>query len=490
MSNPTNTDRRKFLGQSVAAAAAASLAPFTFPTALAKAKQDVNSTLRVAVLGLRSRGKTHLNGFINRNNCEVVAVVDPDEGVGQKKGVEEVYKRTGKRPKYYNECRAAADAQDIDIFSVATPNHWHALQAIWGIQSGKDVYVEKPVSHNVEEGRRIVDAARKYDQVCQFGAQCRTMKGTREMVQYVLNGGIGEVKLARGLCYKRRKSIGPAGSYGVPQGVNYSEWLGPAPMLSDVPRKQFHYDWHWQWPYGNGDLGNQGIHQMDVARWGLGVENIGDSVVAYGGRLGYEDAGTTANTEVSIHTFPNGKKLVFETRGLETDAYKQAKIGVIFYGSEGYAVQHSYGRSSVFDKDWNKVKSFGGGSTNDHFDNFVEGVRNRDRTVLNGEILDGHLSSALCHLGNISYRLGEESSESEIRGALDGNDEAVETFDRTVSHLKKNGVDLGKTPLALGPKLMIDPSKEKFVGVRSEEANPMLTREYREPFVVPSAESV
>ncbi|QDT63599.1 Gfo/Idh/MocA family protein [Calycomorphotria hydatis] len=488
MSLHSNFQRRDFLKGTLAASAAASLPAFVATPAGAAnfAKQDVNSTLRVAIIGCGGRSSAHLSGWVGRNNSEVVAVVDPDEAKAQSRA-DAVHKKTGKRPVVYDNVRSAVDDDGIDIFSIATPNHWHALGAIWGLQAGKDVYVEKPVSHNVSEGRRIVQAARKYDRLCQFGAQCRTMKGSRDMVQFVLGGGIGEVKMARGLCFKPRGAIGKAGQYPVPENVNYSEWLGPAPELDYVPRPRFHYDWHWQWAYGNGDLGNQGIHQMDVARWGLGVDGLGESVISYGGRLGYEDAGETANTQVSIHSYGD-KKLVFETRGLKTDALHGSKIGVIFYGSEGYAVQKSYGHSDIYDLDWKKTKEFKGGNTNDHFDNFAEAVRSRNVSDLNGEIEDGHLSSALCHLGNISYQMGAPASVSDLKSSLAGNEDNIETLERTVEHLKKNGVDLSKTKVALGPKLHLE--GETFVGERAEEAKPHLTREYRAPFIVPEAKDV
>jgi predicted dehydrogenase len=460
----------------------------------ARAANNANDRLRVAVLGVNGRGNSHIGGFSGRENvnCEVAAIVDPDDAVGQR-AAEGIYRKTGTRPEVYRDMRQAFDDKSLDIVSIATPNHWHSLAAIWAMQAGKDVYVEKPVSHNVWEGRQATEAARKHDRICQFGAQCRTMPGTRDMVQFVLDGGIGAVKLARGLCYKRRDSIGRPGRYPVPANVDYDLWLGPAPELSYVPRPRFHYDWHWQWPYGNGDLGNQGIHQMDICRWGLDWPDLGETILAYGGRLGYEDAGETANTHVCIHT-RGDETLVFETRGLETEGYSPlpgkipgTKVGVVFHGEKGYAVQYGYNHSVAFDLDGNRIKEFRGGSDAVHYDNFMEGVRKHDRSVLNGDIEDGHLSSALCHLGNISYRLGEKASIREIENAV-ATDEAKETLERTVEHLKANGVDLDKTPMALGPKLKLD--GERFTGERADEANQHVSREYRAPYVVPETKDL
>jgi predicted dehydrogenase len=369
--------------------------------------------------------------------------------------------------------------------SIATPNHWHALAAIWAIQAGKDVYVEKPVSHNVTEGRRIVDAARKHGKICQTGTQSRSAAGTRELMQFLHSGGIGEIKLARGLCYKRRDSIGPRGTYEVPQTVDYDIWCGPAPM-HELTRRQFHYDWHWQWDYGNGDLGNQGIHQMDLARWGLGVKDIGQGVFSYGGRLGYEDAGETANTQVSVHDYGD-KTLVFEVRGLPTDAYKEAKVGVIFYGSQGYAVMGSYNGGAVFDLDGKFVRKFDQGGN--HYENFLAAVRSRKVEDLHADIAEGHLSSALCHLGNVSYRLGELLPLSEIQKRLESvrtKDECLETFSRVKEHLAANQINLDMVRLQFGAPLSIDAHAETFVGANSDKANPLLTREYRKGFEVPA----
>ena len=293
----------------------------------------------MAIVGVGGRGGDHIDEFLDNPDTEIAYIVDADEKIGQQRA-EAVGKKQGRAPKFVQDMRVAFDDKSVDIVSTATPNHWHALAAIWAMQAGKDVYVEKPVSHNVSEGRRMVETARKHNRICQAGTQCRSMKGTIDAIEYVKAGKIGEVKLARGLCYKRRGSIGPKGNYQVPPQVDYNLWCGPARMLP-LTRQKFHYDWHWQREWGNGDMGNQGPHQMDIARWGLGVDRLADSAIAYGGRLGYEDAGDVANTEVGIFEFGD-KTLVFEVRGLKTDPLRGAKVGVIFYGSEGYVVLTSY----------------------------------------------------------------------------------------------------------------------------------------------------
>lgn len=481
--------RREFLESSMfAAAAAAAGSQISGLVQAAEQSTSPNERLRVAVLGVNGRGASHLAGFGNRKDCEIVAICDPDEEVGRVKGVEKIEKQTGKKPAYYADVRKLLEDKSIDIISIATPNHWHSLAAIWGIQAGKDVYVEKPVSHNVSEGRRIVEAARKHKKIVQTGTQSRSATGVRELIEYVKAGKIGEVTLARALCYKPRGSIGPKGTYDVPAKVNYDVWCGPAP-LQQPTRPRFHYDWHWQWEYGNGDLGNQGIHQMDVARWGLGVDDLGLGVFSYGGRFGYEDAGETANTQVSVHDYGN-KTLVFEVRGLKTPALKNASVGVIFYGPEGYAVINSNGGGAAFDKSGTEVKKFGGGGDQSHFDNFVDAVRSRKHEQLNADVLEGHLSSALCHLGNISYRLGEVVSPTEAKervAASKTKDECLETFERFTQHLSENKVDMEKLHIQFGANLAVDGKAETFTGPLSDKANPMLSREYRKGFVVPAA---
>lgn len=480
--------RREFLENSMLAATAAAIVGggLTSQASVANEASDQPSELlRMAVVGLNGRGQSHLAEFMKREGCEVVAVCDPDELVGQKKGVEVVEEATGKRPAFYGDLRKLLEDKTIDIVTIATPNHWHALAAIWAIQAGKDVYVEKPVSHNVSEGRRIVDAARKHGKICQTGTQSRSAAGKRELVEFLHAGGIGELKLARALCYKRRESIGPRGKYTVPASVNYDIWCGPAPK-HDLTRRRFHYDWHWQWDFGNGDLGNQGIHQMDLARWGLGVSDLGRGVVSYGGRLGYEDAGETANTQVSIYDYGN-KTLVFEVRGLETGPYKNTSIGVIFEGTEGFAVMGNDDGGVVFDRSGNAVKKFAGGG--DHFGNFIDAVRSRKIEDLHADILEGHLSSALCHLGNISYRLGESISVEEAQHNLEGakqKDECLETFERVHQHLADNQVDLASAKIQFGALLNVDGQAETFTGSMHEKANLLLSREYRKGFEVPA----
>ncbi len=485
--------RRKFLEESMLAAAAAVAASAT-PNLLAADEEpqskSPNEKLGVAVVGVRGRGGSHIGAFAGRRDTEILYICDADKDIGSKRAVEVGKRQLGRVPTFEEDIRKVLEDDRVDIVSIATPNHWHALGAIWALQAGKDVYVEKPVSHNVSEGRRVVEAARKYNKICQTGTQSRSNPGMIESIQYLHAGKLGDVRLARGLCYKRRKAIGARGEYEVPASVNYDLWVGPAAM-EPLTRPNLHYDWHWQWPYGNGDLGNQGIHQMDIARWGLGEKALSRGVLSYGGRYGYEDAGDSANTQVVVHDYGD-KSLVFEVRGLETAPFKGATVGVIFEGSEGYLVMPNYYSGTVFDRDGKKVTEFTGGGSDDlHFGNFVKAVRSRNVADLSADIEEGHISSALCHLGNISYRLGESVNLNEAVSRLRGfhtTDDAVETLDRTVDHLRKNKVDLDAAKVGMGLALKVNPDSETFVG--NEKADAMLTRDYRAPFVVPSAGKV
>jgi predicted dehydrogenase len=480
----SSLSRRRFLEDSMLAAAAAVAAGgvgrLHAEEAGAPASKSPNEKLGVACVGVRGQGNSHLQKYSTREDTEVLYVCDVDESVGRQR-VKEVAARQGREPKYVADLRQLLEDKSVDIVTTATPNHWHALVAIWAIQAGKDVYVEKPVSHNVSEGRRIVDAARKYGRICQTGTQCRSMKGSIDAIDYVHSGKIGQLSIARGLCYKPRPSIGPKGDYPIPSSVNYDLWSGPAPV-KPLTREKLHYDWHWMWDYGNGDLGNQGIHQMDLARWGLGGKTLSTEVVSYGGRLGYTDAGESANTQVIIHDYGD-QQLVFEVRGLPTEALRDARVGVIFEGADGFVVLTEYTAGAAFDLKGNKVAEFKGGG--DHHANFLKAVRSRKSEDLNADILQGHLSSALCHMGNISYRLGTQENMKQVEMRLAGNDDAVDTFERFSDHLKANGVDPEKTQITYGRELHFDIDDERFVN--DSQADAMLTREYRAPFIVPEA---
>ncbi len=493
-------NRRHFLGTSAGAAVALSTRRRSFG-------QSPNEKMSVAVIGTGGRGQEHMGAFLEDQRTEIAAIVDADEERAVR-SANVIEQRQGKRPAIHSDMRRVFDDKSISAISTATPNHWHALCGLWAMQSGKDAYIEKPICHNIVEGAALVAASAKYGRVCQVGTQCRSSNAVRSAVEFVQNGGIGTVNFARGLCYKRRKSIGALGDYPVPTGVDYDIWSGPAPLTDPrSTRKQFHYDWHWQRLYGNGDLGNQGPHQTDIARWGLGIDSHPMNILSYGGRLGYQaerndpdyvDAGNTANTEVSIYDYGD-KCIVFETRGLSVDDSKDDelnrlfgstsgnKVGVVFYGSEGYVVQREYTYCVALDKEMNVIREFKGGGN--HFGNFIEACTSRDMSQQAADARVGHLSAAISHLGNISYYLGESNRvpASEVQAALakiKSLDDNGATLARTIDHLKDNGVDLDQYPMSLGPLLQFDPVAEVFTN--APDANPMLGREYRKGFELPS----
>ncbi len=441
-----------------------------------------NERLNIAVIGVRGQGAGHVRGYAGRHNCVVTHICDTDSSVVGGP-IQAAAKAQGVEPRYVQDLRRIMDDRSIHAVSIATPNHWHALAAIWAIQAGKDVYVEKPVSHNVSEGRRIVEFARHHNKIVQTGTQIRSQPGIRQAIEFVRNGGLGKIQVARGLCYKSRGSIGSAGQDGgnIPATLDYNLWCGPAPRQNPLRRTRLHYDWHWVWDYGNGDLGNQGIHQMDVARWGLGKNELSRSVLGLGGRFSYTDDGETPNTEICLFDYDDAK-LVFEVRGLRTPNYRGAMVGNVFHCTDGVLVMTSYTEATAFRPDGEVIRRFNGSA--DHFGNFIRAVRSRRREDLNADILEGHLSSALCHLGNISYRLGRQVAFERRNGALGDDREANETLNRTIEHLQANKVDMAKSQLTIGRRLTVDPRGETFVN--DAEANRHLTREYRKGFEVPA----
>jgi predicted dehydrogenase len=439
-----------------------------------------NEQIHVAVLGVHGRGRDHVRGYAGRHGCVVTHVCDADSAVAGP-ALQDAERRQHRRPTFVQDLRRIMDDPGVHVVSIATPNHWHALAAIWALQAGKDVYVEKPVSHNVSEGRRTVEAARRHNRICQTGTQIRSSTGMRQAIDFLRSGGLGRVRIARGLCYKSRPSIGrTSGPQSVPSTVDYNLWCGPAP---DRPphRRQFHYDWHWFWDYGNGDLGNQGVHQMDVARWGLGKSELARSALSLGGRFGYVDDGETANTQLCVFDYGNAE-LIFEVRGLPTARQRGVMVGNIFHCENGYLVCPGYTSAVAYDNDGRQLRRFEG--PEDHFGNFIRAVRSRRREDLNADILEGHLSAALCHLANISYRLGQPQPFSERTRAFGDDREAYETLARTEQHLRDNRVPLDRTSYRLGRRLTVDVRAERFTG--DDEANRMLTRPYRRGFEVPA----
>ncbi|MEO7145545.1 MAG: Gfo/Idh/MocA family oxidoreductase [Bryobacteraceae bacterium] len=407
-----------------------------------RARSAPSDTVRVACVGVRGRGKNHIDAYTKLPNVELVALCDIDESVLNQR-LKDVEDKGKKRPAAYTDLRKLLEDKSIDAISIATPNHNHTLQTIWGCQAGKDVYVEKPCSHNMFEAKQIVAAARKYDRIVQQGSQSRSSAALQQAVQQMREGLIGDLYMSRGLCYKWRDTIGRAAVSPVPPGVHYDLWLGPAPQHA-FTKNRFHYNWHWFWDYGNGDLGNQGIHEVDIARWGLGVR-YPVKVAAIGGHFMFDDDQETPNTITCNYEFnENGKRqmMVFEVRhwmsnheaGIGGRAGRNGKkdsntIGNLFYGSKGYLAIDGYADYKTWlgrDQEPGPAGHQGG----DHFLNFIDAVRSRKRGDLNAEIEEGAISTTLVHLANISYRVGRELHFDAETYSCTGDREATEMFTR------------------------------------------------------------
>ena len=439
--------RRQFLTTTLSGAAASIVAPVALGAVDKMNNLEVSQTkavgandrLRVAILGMNGRGQSHVETLMKIPQVSLVALCDPDMEV-LKKRANEFETKYNQKIAIEQDFRKLLERKDIDAVTIASPNHWHALQSIWACQAGKDVYLEKPATHNVFEGRKLIEAAYKYNRIVQHGVQLRSSEAIREAVQLLRDGIIGRVYMARGLVFRWRPDIGNAGISKIPEGLDYDLWCGPAPMVP-FTRNLVHYNWHWHWNYGNGDVGNQGIHETDLCLWGLNV-GLPERITSMGGKFLWDDCKEVPEIQSSIYHYPNEKKIIqFEVRNWCTNLEDGAGVGNIFYGEKGYMVIKGYDTYEVYLGE--KREKGPSKTTRDeltlHFKNWIEAVRKRDMSIQNGPVETGHLSSALAHLGNISFRLGRQ--------------------------------------------LTFDPVAERFIG--DEEANTMLTRQYRAPYLLP-----
>jgi len=414
-----------------------------------------SDTVRVAVLGTGDRSKDHVKELSALDNVQIVAICDIDDA-RLARATKQLADLGKPAPKPYKDVRKLLEDKSIDAVTIASPNHWHTLMTIWACQAGKDVYVEKPCSHNMFEAKQIVAAARKYNRMVQQGSQIRSAAAVQEAVQKMRDGLIGDLYLARGLCYKFRNTIGRAPVKPVPAGVDYDLWTGPSPM-HPFTENRFHYKWHWFWDTGNGDLGNQGIHQVDVARWGLGVK-YPSKVSAIGGHFMFDDDQETPNTLNCAFEFDEGgkhKMMEFEVRHWysngEASVHDKPKapkpasaeapapsgdqvpslnsIGNLFYGSKGYLAVDSYSsyKSWLGPREEPGPANQKGGS---HFVNFFDAVKSRQRETLHAEIEEGAISTTLVHLANISYRLGRTLHFDAATYSVPGDAEANKMFTR------------------------------------------------------------
>ncbi|RYD61097.1 MAG: Gfo/Idh/MocA family oxidoreductase, partial [Verrucomicrobiaceae bacterium] len=407
--------RRLFLHTSAFAGTWSLLSP------LARA-QGANDDLRIAVIGFAGRGQSHIDSATKTKGVRLVALCDVDSKVlGAAK---DKLDKKGITVATYDDYRKVCEAKDIDAVVIATPNHTHALIAVTAAANGKHVYVEKPVSHNVWEGRILADAQAKYGKVIQHGFQRRSETSWKEAFAWVKEGHLGKLKLARGFCYKPRPSIGKvSGPKQPPAGVNYDLWCGPR-ETTPPHREKFHYDWHWQSPYGNGDLGNQGPHQLDVCRWALGdPKQLPPTVLSCGGRFAHDDDGDVANTQVVFLGY-DPVPIVFEVRGLPKkgvdyksgmDSYKGQSVGNLIEYEGGWLAGGHDGKCQIFDLEGKKLKDFQGGRS--HFQTWVDSIRSGKQDYMRSAD-SGHLSSALAHIGNISWGLGAPASPGDVKAAF------------------------------------------------------------------------
>jgi len=478
--------RRAFLQKSAAAGLGLAAGLTIAGTKASGQVVGANDVIRVGVAGIHGRGTSHIDSFAAMKGVQVTYLIDPDSTLFDARS-ESVKKRGGNTPKCVQDVRKALEDKELDVVSVATCNHWHSLITIWACQAGKDVYVEKPCSHNVFEGRKCVEAARKYKRIVQHGTQQRSSGGRANEMAAIHAGKYGKLLVAKGYCCKPRWSIGFKEIQQPPKTLDFNLWLGPAPM-QPYHANLVHYNWHWFWDTGNGDMGNQGVHEMDVARWGIKNGALPKRVWGLGGRWvdgkDHKDQGQTPNMELCVYDFGE-TLLVFETRGLVGKQKDYPfKVGVDFFTTDGVVRGGKFfpnKNGKEYDVEVKPAKVTDGGP----FGSFIQCVRSRKVEEVNGEIEEAHYSAALCHLGNIAYRLGKQVPFSQKPDWLELHPEVAASFETIQGNLKATlDLDLGKETYQLGPELKFDAKSEKFVD--SPEADKLLTRDYREPFIVPA----
>lgn len=474
--------RRAFLQRTVALTAAFAAIPHARVL-------GANDDIRVAIIGVGNKGTQHAGVFHNLPGVRVVALCDPDPAHLQK-CIETHFSGEGEKPKTYSDVRKLLEEKDIDAVCVAAPNHWHAPATIWACQAGKDVYVEKPATHTLWEGQQMIAAADRYNRIVQVGTQSRSDPGLQAALQFINEGNIGEIQGMHGIYYNLRQPIGKVSKpQQIPDGVDYNLWLGPAP---DEPlmREKLHYDWHWQWAYGNGELGNNGVHTLDLAMWFMGNNQFPERVVSLGGRFGFDDDGQTPNTHTVYYDF-KPVPVVMELRNLprwkgekDADNMNGHRVAIRVNGSDGYYLGYGTG-GWVYDNNGKRVKQFPGEGGRAHHQNFIDAVRSRKAETLAANLEAGHLSAGLCHMGNISHRLGKPAKGNKIYETAEGHPLLHKLVDEFNEHLLVNNVDVNEFPRQLGPWLDFDPDNQKFTGEQADQANAYLKKTYRKGFEIP-----
>jgi len=446
-----------------------------------------NDAVRVGVAGVNGMGWGHVGRFHACEGARVVAICDPDRSLLERR--REEFSKSRQKLQTFVDIRRMIDDGDLDVVVVATPDHWHALAGVWAMQAGKDVYIEKPLTYCIWEGRRLVAAARKYGRIAQTGSQHRSCPATKRIRDYVQGGKLGEIQWVYAQVFNRRESIQKATRrLEIPAHVEYDLYAGPA---TDQPlvRRRLHYDWHWQWPMGTGEAGNWGAHIIDDALNITGVAEAPRSARAVGGRLGYDDDGETPNTLLvafDVGRFP----FVAQLRALPTktgmkamDHYRGIRLGTVVQCANGY---YAGGRGGgwIYDNDGKRLEPVEGDGGRGHVQNFLDAVRSRKPQDLNAPMQVGHVSAIYCHLANMSYRLGERAPTEACRKAMQGSPLAGERFDDMIAHLAANGVGAGTPTLTLGDVIRMDPATDACIGPNADAANALARRSYREPFVL------
>ena len=485
-----SSSRRSFLKTSLSVTAGSLLIAGTKATGDFRGS---NEAIRVAVAGINGRGGTHIGEFADpKKLSEVTYLIDVDQRLFPAK-LKSLENKGSKAPKTVVDVRTALDSKDVDVLTIATPNHWHALMVIWACQAGKDVYVEKPMSHNVHVGRIAFDTARKYNRIVQHGTQSRSNGSHERAMLAIRSGQLGKLLVSRGLCYKpgtpgqesTRWDIGTKAVENPPQTLDFNMWLGPAPE-QPFHRNLVHYRWHWFWDFGNGDIGNQGVHEMDKARWALPPDVLYPrSVISFGGRFGPKDQGQVPNTQVALFDYgPGQPQVIFEVRGFKSKPYMGEGVGNVYHLESGVIRGSKYYPNDGGGKDAPLPKVDvpqrpGGG----HFANFLAAVRSRKISDLAADIAEAHPSCNLIHWANASYRVGSEVRFNQKTQAFGDNKDAFDALARMEEHLR----DEAKLPVdglsyQLGKRLNIDPKTEMS---DDEAANKILKPVYRKGFEVP-----
>ena len=472
--------RRRFLKR---AAPAAALPLFTIAGTKSSGRVlGANDVIRVGVAGIHGQGNAHIDQYLGFKDVQVTHLIDPDRSLFESRS-QKIREKGGTTPKCFQDIREALEDKDLDVISIAAPNHWHSLLTIWACQAGKDVYVEKPLSHNIWEGRRAVEAARKYGRMVQHGTQQRSNESRANEIAAAQSGKYGRLLVSKGYCCKPRWSIGRKEPKPPPKDLAFDLWLGPA-AEQPYHGNLVHYNWHWFWDFGNGDIGNQGVHELDVARWAIKGATLPTKVWSLGGRFAYEDQGQAPNTQMAVYEYGD-VLLVFEVRGL-VDKHPDFKFKVLneYYTTEGMIADRKFhprngGKPEPLEKF--DVKVTPGGA----WGSFLHAVRSRKVEDLNADVEHGHYSAALCHLANISYRLGEQVSFDHKSIPRSENSEVAHTFENLRANLQAVDVNLAQTKYQLGRVLQFDPAREQFTGEGADKADAFLTRNYRAPYVVP-----